>query len=246
VNTYVINLDRSVDRWAAFEARNGGMRERVARMSAVDGSTLDRGALVERGVITADLCYTDGALGNALSHLALWDKALEGERPLTICEDDAIFNHAFFAATEALVAELPPDWHAVYWGWNFDSVLVFELISGVTPCAGRFNQREMQSGITVFQAADVKPRLFRLMRAFGTVCYSVSPAGARLLKAFCTPLRNMDVPVRALERDVPNIALDVMINAFFRRIKAFVSFPPLAITPNDKAISTTITLAPPE
>jgi GR25 family glycosyltransferase involved in LPS biosynthesis len=238
VDTYVINLDRSVDRWAAFETRNSAARERVIRISAVDGSTIDRGALVERGLITDDLCYSDAALGNALSHLALWEKAVERDCPLTICEDDVVFNHNFFAATDALVGKLPPDWHAVYWGWNFDSILAFELINGVSPCVGEFNERELRSGIAIFQSADVNPQMFRLMRAFGTVCYSVSPAGARLLRQLCIPLRNMEIPIRALDRTLQNCTLDVMINAFFRRIKAFVSFPPLAVTPNDHEIST--------
>jgi glycosyl transferase, family 25 len=238
METYVINLDRSIDRWSDFQAQNRDLQENCHRFSGIDGRTLDRQVLVSSGLIKPDLVYGPGALGNALSHLALWEKSVAEKRPLTICEDDVIFNNNFFPATEALVRELPPNWHVVYWGWNFDSVIQFELINGVSSCVGRFNQREMRQGIATFRVANVRPQLFRLMRAFGTVCYSVSPEGARLMKELCFPLQNMTIPIGALERVLENRSLDILLNSIFRRIGAYASFPPLAITPNDHSIST--------
>lgn len=238
MDTYVINLDRSIDRWRTFEALNHLVRERLLRMSGVDGRTLARGDLLARGLIAADLDYGDGALGAALSHLALWELALEQNRPLTICEDDSVFNRNFWTASEALVQQLGADWDLVLWGWNFDSILAFELIPGVSRCVGTFNQDALRNGILAFQAADVRPLLFRLYHAFGSVSYSVSPRGARALRRFCLPLRPMQIPVPGLGRVLPNIDLSVMMNALYARINAFVSFPPLVVTPNDAAVST--------
>ena len=117
---HVVNLDRSQDRLAAFQAVNGHVMPHVTRFAAIDGKNVDRTAFVERGIIAADLGYTDGSLGNALSHLALWDLAIREDRPITICEDDAVFNHSFCVASDVVLRKLPPDWHLILWGWNFE------------------------------------------------------------------------------------------------------------------------------
>jgi glycosyl transferase, family 25 len=234
----VINLDRSAQRLLTFETLNSHLNLKFLRFSAVDGTDLDRGPLVDRGIITADLSYGDGALGCALSHLALWDLAIEQNQSLTVCEDDAIFNRGFEVAAESLIKALPGDWHMILWGWNFDSVLLFDMIPGVSPCLGVFNQHRMRMGIDAYQSASLMPRPFRLVRAFGTVGYTVSPMGARAMKQHCLPLRNLEVFFPGLERVLPNSGLDIMLNDAYPSIYAYVSFPPLIITRNQHSIST--------
>jgi GR25 family glycosyltransferase involved in LPS biosynthesis len=238
LDLYVINLDRSKDRLLAFEKQNGHLKPNFFRFSAVDGKGVDRNSLVDRRIITADLGYADGALGNALSHLALWDLAIEKNQPLTVCEDDAIFNRGFGPAAESLVKTLPEDWHVIFWGWNFDSIVLFDMIPGVSGCLGYFDQDRMRMGIDAFHSARLMPQPFRLFRMFGIVGYSVSPLGAQAMKQHCLPLRNMEVFVPGLERTLPNRGLDIMLNDVFPRIKAFVSFPPLIVTRNFHTIST--------
>ena len=234
----VINLDRSKDRLLTFETLNRHLNLKFLRFPAVDGKDAERGPLVDRGIITADLCYSDGALGCALSHLALWDLAIAQDQSLTICEDDAIFNRGFEGAAESLIKALPGDWHMILWGWNFDSVLLFDMIPGVSPCLGVFNQARMRMGIDAYQSASLMPRPFRLVRAFGTVGYTISPMGARALKQHCLPLRNLEVFFPGLERMLPNSGIDIMLNDAYPRINACVSFPPLIITRNLHSIST--------
>jgi GR25 family glycosyltransferase involved in LPS biosynthesis len=234
----VINLDRSKDRLLTFESLNTHPNLKFRRFSAVDGKDVERGPLVDRGIMTADLSYSDGALGCALSHLALWDLAIEQNQSLTVCEDDAIFNRGFDVAAESLIKALPGDWHMILWGWNFDSVLLFDMIPGVSPCLGIFNQARMRMGVEAFQSACLMPRPFRLVRAFGTVGYSVSPIGARAMKQHCLPLRNLEVFFPGLERVLPNSGLDIMLNDAYPSIYAYVSFPPLIITRNQHSIST--------
>ena len=234
----VINLDRSAQRLLTFETLNSHLNLKFLRFSAVDGMDLERGPLVDRGIITADLGYGDGALGCALSHLALWDLAIEQNQSLTICEDDAIFNRGFEVAAESLIKALPGDWHMILWGWNFDSVLLFDMIPGVSPCLGVFNQHRMRMGIDAYQSASLMPRPFRLVRAFGTVGYTVSPMGARAMKQHCLPLRNLEVFFPGLERVLPNSGLDIMLNDAYPSIYAYVSFPPLIITKNQRSLST--------
>ncbi len=238
MDIYVINLDRSLDRMAAFEALNGQLPVNFIRLSAVEGKNSARGALVDRGIITADLRYGDGALGNALSHLALWDLAIERNRPLAICEDDAILNRGFAQAAEILLQSLPNDWHIILWGWNFDSIVLFDMVPGVSPCLGMFDQDRMRMGIDAFQSAELHPQHFRLFKAFGVVSYSVSPRGAQAMKNLCLPLSNRDVFIPGLGRSVPNTAIDVALNETYPRINAYVSFPPLVITRNFHSNST--------
>jgi GR25 family glycosyltransferase involved in LPS biosynthesis len=182
LNIHVINLDRCPDRMLAFEKLNGHLQPNLLRFPAVDGATVARGALADRGTITADLGYGDGALGNALSHLALWDLSIETNRAFTVCEDDAIFNRGFGPAAESLINLLPSDWHVILWGWNFDSVVLFDMLPGVSPCLSIFDQDRMRMGVEAFQSASLTPRPFRLFNAFGIAGYAVSPLGAQVMK----------------------------------------------------------------
>jgi len=238
LNIHLVNLDRSTDRLATFQAMNGHVMPHVTRFPAIDGKTVTRTAFVEQGIIAPDLGYTDGALGNALSHLALWDMAIRANRSLTICEDDAIFNHAFCAASESILQELSPDWHLITWGWNFDSILWFDMIPGVSRCIGSFEQESLRKGIDAFQSAKLCPRTYRLLQAFGTICYSVSSTGARLLRQNCLPLRNTTVHVPGLQAAVVNNGMDVALNGVYSHMNCFVCVPPLVVTRNDHSRST--------
>lgn len=238
LNIQLVNLDRSTDRLATFQAVNSHVMPHVTLFSAVDGKNVERAALVDCGVIASDLGYNDGALGNALSHLALWDVAIREDRALTICEDDAIFNHAFCAASGAILQELPPDWHLVKWGWNFDSILWFDMIPGVSRCIASFDQESLRKRIDAFQSANLRPRAYRLLQSFGTICYSVSSNGARLLRQNLLPLRNTTVHVVGLRAAVVNYGMDVALNDVYSHMNCFVSVPPLVVTRNDHSRST--------
>lgn len=238
LNIHLVNLDRSTDRLATFRAVNSHVMPHITRFPAIDGKTVTRAAFVEQGIIAPDLGYTDGALGNALSHLTLWNMAIREDRSLTICEDDAIFNHSFYAASEAILQELPADWHLIRWGWNFDSILWFDMIPGVSRCNASFDQESLRKGIDAFQSAKLRPRAYRLLQAFGTICYSVSSVGARLLRQNCLPLRNTTVHVAGLRAPVLNYCIDVALNDVYSHMNCFVSVPPLVVTRNDHSLST--------
>jgi len=233
LNIHLVNLDRSTDRLTAFQAANSHVMQHVTRFAAIDGKNVDRAAVAERGIILSDLIYKDGAIGSALSQVALWDMAIREGQSLTICEDDAIFNRSFCAVSERVLQDLRPDWHVIKWGWNFDSVLWFDMIPGVSGCMAEFDQHSLRKGIDAFQSAVVVPRAFRLLQVFGNICYSISPAGARLLRQNCLPLRNALVYVPGLKRRVVNYCIDVALNDVFRRMNSYVCIPPLVVTTNE-------------
>ena len=236
METYLINLDRSPDRLAEFTARNPHVLP-IHRFAGIDGKTVSRAELVERGLFTAEVPYTDGAVGGALSHLALWDMAIARNSPLTVIEDDAIFNRNFLDEQRALLDTIEANWHIILWGYNFDSPLLLRMVPHISPFWIYLSQSELRKHFDEFQQATVRSRAFKLVQGCGFVCYSVSPQGARILKSFCLPIREMQIDFWGLNRRVRNETLDIMSNAIYAQINAYACFPPLVVTPNDHETS---------
>jgi GR25 family glycosyltransferase involved in LPS biosynthesis len=99
----LVNLDRSPDRLEQFLRVNRHLSG-VERFPAVDGRIIDRDQLVAAEVMMPDLDYTPGAVGCALSHIALWKLAVIERQPITVAEDDAVFSYRFMPCAEALVS----------------------------------------------------------------------------------------------------------------------------------------------
>jgi len=242
MDIHLINLDRSGDRLEEFRRLNGAVPVNFIRSPAVDGSQIDRTRLVDEKRLDPVVSpyYTPGALGCALSHLALWQRAIETQETVTICEDDVIFNRRFADDAGTALAALGSEWDLVMWGWNFNSYLTFRMLPGVSPCCATFDQQTMLAGLETFREQQIDFRLFWLLRSFGTPCYSISPKGAGILSEHCLPLRPMPVYFPGLQRTVPNIGIDIMMNDAYPRINAMVSFPPLVIVKNEHSTSTVL------
>jgi GR25 family glycosyltransferase involved in LPS biosynthesis len=243
VHVHVINLDRSPDRLAEFRSVNRHLAG-LSRAVAFDGSKLDLAELERQRLISADIRHPDyysvGGVGLAVSQIALWDLAIATGTVLTMTEDDAIFHSRFDACAQDVIKTLPADWDLIMWGFNFDLFMCFEMLPGVSSCLGQFEQDRMRAGIGVFQQQPIAPQAFRLIWAFGALCYSVSPKGAQALKDKCLPLRPMmiiDIPEAA--RAYPystkyrTVGLDNSMCAVYRHLNAFVCFPPLVISKNE-------------
>ena len=233
---YVISLARSGERRALFASRNSHLK--FDFFDAVDGSSLDVARLVESGIFEADLPYTPGAYGCAISHLTLLERAAAGERPLTIAEDDAIFRLDFEEQYRAVMASLPADWDIVVWGWNFDSILSLNAMPDVSPGVMVFSQDELRKTIDAFQEMRSKPGVMRLDKCFGTVAYTISPSGARKFKARCFPLSKFMLYFPLLNRELPNNGIDIAFNRIYCSTSSYVAFPPLVVTENIHSIST--------
>jgi glycosyl transferase family 25 len=244
----VINLDRSGVRLATFQRTNSHLSA-VERFPASDGATLDQQVLVANGLITADLKHPDyysiGAIGLAMSHLRLWDLAIQYDQPVTVAEDDAIFNSHFERRAGLVLSSIPPDWDIVLWGFNFDLFASFEMIPGASICLAQFQQQRMRGAIASFQAKQpIWPQAFPLTWAFGTLCYSISPKGAREFKSRILPLRPKIISFPEAARAQPGASrfratgLDNHLNEIYASTRSFVCFPPLVVTKNERSIST--------
>ena len=190
--------------------------------------------------------YTVGMLGCALSHLTLWERAIASEEVLTVCEDDAVFNHGFEQQAPAILASLPADWDFVLWGWNLDLVMVLDM--GIGPCLTLGDYENLPRFIAGFQTTRTASIPIRLRSAIGTPAYSISPKGARALRDFCLPIRPMMLsvllprPGEYTLKPTPygeNRGIDMMMSNAYPNIRAFVSFPPLVVSLNERGTSTT-------
>jgi glycosyl transferase, family 25 len=156
---------------------------------------------------------------------------------MTVAEDDAVFNRHFSGKAAGVLHELPADWDIVLWGWNFDAILHVELIDGLKRSVMRFDHARLEHRIGEFQNTDYRVLPLRLLAAFGIVCYSVSPRGARRLLDRCFPLANELISIPGCRRRLPNTSVAHVMNKHYGDLKSYVSFPPLVWTENDKQSS---------
>jgi len=238
----IISLERTPERLAEFRRVNAHLKD-VIVFKAVDGASLSQDDLAARGLIVPPIHYAKGPLGTMMSHTALWEHAATTGEITTVSEDDAIFNLDFERRALAVVAALPDDTDIIYWGWNFDAQAAIELIPGMSPCATGFGKNPLPGEIAPFQNCRTVPTAYRLLRAFGTMCYTITPSGARRLRKLCLPVRGETWDFPEIKVRIPNVGLDVGMANALPRIKGFCSFPPLVMSLNEPHRSTNRTPA---
>jgi glycosyl transferase, family 25 len=231
----VISLARHVERREEFRRRNGHIDHTF--FDGVDGVALTTGQIEATGLFdrTVWTDYGPHGLGAALSHHALWLEAAAGTEPLTIAEDDAVFRRDFDAQRREVLAALPPEWDIMLWGWNFDTVLQVEPIGSVSPVGMVFDQPQLRNSLDVFQELDSRVQVWPVVLAFGLLAYTLSPAGAAKFLKLCFPQKPSPLYVPILNYHVRNVGLDVSTNHIYRDTNSFVCFPPLAVSPNQRA-----------
>jgi glycosyl transferase family 25 len=239
----LINLDRAPERLAQFTRVNGFLPQ-IRRFPGIDGRTLDLAALVGTGMIAPNLPWTPGAVGSSLSHVRLWEEAIATRKPVTICEDDVVFNRNFTSAARTLLHGLPAGWDFVLWGWNFDVYTAFELVRGAGICIAHLDQNSLAQGLAEFQVQRFTPQPFRLIRAFGQPCYTIAPRGAALLQQACLPLRSAEVALPEVKGSVLAQDVGVLAPGVYPAMNAYLCFPPLAASPNDPALSSVLSHSP--
>ncbi|MFL5327330.1 MAG: glycosyltransferase family 25 protein [Gemmataceae bacterium] len=241
ITVHYLNLARRVDRRERFLKENQGLA-RFERVEGIVGAELCNEDLIRDRVIQEPLKkFTPGALGNALSHKLLWERAASEQVVLTVAEDDALFNRSFAQKASGVLQRLPADWDLILWGWNMDSFLHVKLFGSLQDAVTTFDPLTLRQRIPAFreQAYDVVP--LRLIGAFALVCYSVSPKGAKSLLELCFPLTNESIFIRAIDRMVGNFAMSATMNRHYADLNAYACYPPLVYTENDRADSDVIT-----
>jgi GR25 family glycosyltransferase involved in LPS biosynthesis len=238
----VVSLRRSPQRRARFTDLNAGLD--YTFFDTVDGSQIDLKTFFGGPLAEAGVPYSPGAVGCALSHRTLWQKAANDGTALTIVEDDAVLHWDFKARSQSVLRRLPANWELIVWGWNFDAHLSLHTMPGLAPMSVLSNQADMRRSIRKFQANPIDSTPYRLDKCFGTSGYTISPAGARTFLANCFPLKNNTVQFAHLDHVIVNDGIDHAMNRIYTATRSFAALPPLLVTPNDHAGSLTIAEKP--
>ena len=234
----VISLDRTPERFAQFRQWNPGFA--VSRFAAFDGARLDRAQCVRDGLIAEDNRYAPGAIGNAMSHVALWRRCAAGSVPMTVVEDDIILRDDFPAMSETALATVS-GWDVALWTHNFDWPLKILPAPGIGPAVVQYDPAGVLRQLDAFRSWTGAPTMPRLVSAAGIGCYSISPRGAARMLADCLPIGRERAAYSARPGVAwDNTALDVEMSRHYEAWRAHVAVPPLALAPNDQATSTVL------
>lgn len=231
MDIFVINLERSKDRREIFDNFNSKYIK-YSYYNAVDGKTLVVNKLEPTIFKKGSKNYSNGAIGCALSHLQLWEKCIEMDKPIIIMEDDAIVSRDFNKHINNLMNGLmPKQWDIIQLNYNFDSILSYNNTNYET-CNCVFNKTKMKKeDITNFVNSKINTSIARLNHCFGTSAYIINPTGAKLLKDKCFPLDNRMIKLPFLN-NVMCFTIDCIMNSIYKDILAYVCIIPFVITPH--------------
>jgi glycosyl transferase, family 25 len=243
VQGYVISLARRPDRRERFVHWNAQKGIALSMFDAIDGRTLRRQDLLSGDIIAdASLGFSGGALGNAMSHRALWKTCVALGRPIMIFEDDAFLSDHTREWVDTILAEVQNGCDIFFLGYNRDAILSIGYGGqwcnlAFEPQAGDFEAAIRQ----INRAGEASSRAaFDVRLVWGTLGYALSPRGAQTLLQRCFPMSDK-IPVRMYGsgRMMTPYALDGILNVVIQqgRVRARTVFPPLVIGPNEQADS---------
>lgn len=242
INFQIISLDNQPDRYESFLLRNLRQDCSFIKFSALDGKALNRDYLIDKGVISCELDYQTGALGCAMSHLSLWNLAIQTNSIIHIAEDDAVFrNDLSQVMLQMLESPLAKDFDLIYWGYNRDLNFEFDIL-GLGNCMVVMNEKVIKNedNLLDFQSSLSQVFLAKSKRVFGALCYSISPKGAEKLISLGLPLRPMTIDVALGDglggnRDLifRNVGIDNLMGVLLQaQLNSLMVFPPLAVSLN--------------
>ncbi|QAU46233.1 glycosyltransferase family 25 protein [Bradyrhizobium guangzhouense] len=238
MKNFVVNLNRQPQKYDAFLRLNAGTRIAFERFEASDGASLSPEDALRMNLVVSGAQFTPGAVGCAASHFRIWQQTAQSEVPALVFEDDAIIRND---VTERLdVLHRLKNWDYVALGFNTDSVLELELAPGFKSEMMFSPRQPSDESATIFQGSTAEVAALRLIHCFGTAGYVVSPRGAKKLLELCFPMENRFLKIPALNRTVPVLGVDGMMNFIYHSIDAFACLSPLVIPKNNNAVSTTV------
>jgi len=228
---FVISLERSTDRKVVFDNYNSKYIKYTYH-TAVDGKTVNIDMLDSTIFKKGSKNYSNTAIGCALSHLQLWEKCIELDKPIVIMEDDVIVSRDYNKHINNLMNNLvPKSWDIIQLNYNFDSVLSYNNTNYET-CNCVFNKHKMtKTDITNFVNTKINTTIAKLNFSFGMSAYVINPNGAKKLRDLCFPLENRILYVPFLQK-IMSFTIDCMMNTIYKDILAYVCIIPFVITPH--------------
>jgi glycosyl transferase, family 25 len=230
IQKYVINLDRSKDRRERFDRYNMNYLN-YKYITGIDGKLLDR-TTIPTSQISKDNCtFSDGSMGCALSHLKLWEKCIELNKPILVMEDDVVVNVNFNLYVDQIMNMVPSDFDIIQLWYNLNSCLSYQITS-YERCISIFSDtKPSYDDIEINRKTEIYPSVAKLNHSFGLSCYIISPKGAKILRDYCFPLYDklIHIPVRGR---IKSCSIDCIMNSIYSSIKGYVSLFPIVIVPH--------------
>ena len=95
---------------------------------AIHKNVFERSRLVSNKILES---WSSGAIGSALSHMKSWRKCIQIGQPMIIAEDDAILATNLKETLDFLLQGKNQDPSLLLLGWNMDSLLQAEILTGL-------------------------------------------------------------------------------------------------------------------
>ena len=241
LDKHVVTTRRFIERHKEFQRINADISNYVWRYGpdARHYSSMDTIQEDFPDKVSSDLPWIPPLVCNAISHYNLIEECARGQSLMTIMEDDAVlvrdFDRRAFTAIQSLQ---DPDFDLIQWGWNWDSFVFIRDHLG-QPQKIDWAQNYLKVAPRTFKDADAESKLEPLLLTWGIHCYTLSPKGAQKLLEFYPKIKNIFVD----SLDLLGIAyhsetIDGAFNAFYPKLKAYISISPLSYVTNDKQHST--------
>ena len=210
-------LPNSIERRFNFDKLNSKYIN-YTYFDGIDGKKLHK--KYENIVKKDAINYTAGAVGCAMSHLGLWNKCIELDKPIIIMEDDVFVSKDFNKHVTNIMNMVSKDWDIILLSYNCDTLLSYSISNfEYTKCIFD-NKKFTDNDIAVFQQSILYPTVAKLRHAFGTSAYIISPKGAKLLKDKCFPMDNRNLNLKL--KKMKSSSIDCMMNYYYNDINAYV------------------------
>jgi GR25 family glycosyltransferase involved in LPS biosynthesis len=230
-----ITLDTESERFKTFAKSNDHLEYKVFR--AINGKDISDEEKVSQGLVSKRLVelalLTPGIIGNAASHKTIWKDIIDRQIGALILEDDA-YTHPNIADFIEDNIDLLMDIDILFFGVNTDTVMASESPEGLQTFS-RFSPIHpdpewIKSTLSKTNKNEVK--LHRLFKSLGVCAYFITPSGAENLLNHALPLSLKKTTIPLPLSDMYHTSIDRAGCAVYPHIKAYVSQPFLAYTPN--------------
>ena len=226
MDVFVISLKNCLDRRDAFDQLNSRINYKY--FDAIDGSKIPLNQIASV-VNYNSQGYSKGAIGCAMSHLCLWNKCIELNKPIVIMEDDAFISHDFEKHLDTVLKMLPQNWHLLQLCYNCDSILGFSNTNFEDAYTFFTKKKFNDKHIHDFQQSKINPTIAKLKMSFGLGCYAITPSGAKILKQHCFPMDNRIINIPIIGQ-IKAYTIDCMMNDCYNKINAYVCPIPFVMT----------------
>ena len=226
MDIFVISLKDSSDRKNSFDKLNSHINYKY--FDAINGKKLSF-KKIKKIVNKNAKGYSKSAIGCAMSHLSLWNKCIELNKPIIIMEDDAFVSNDFSTHLNTVMNMLPENWHILQLSYNCDSILGFSNTNFENAFTffskNKFNDKDIDD----FQKSKINPTIAKLNMSFGLGCYAITPSGAKILKQKCFPMDNRLISI-PLVGQIKSYTIDCMMSDSYKHLNAYVCPIPFVMT----------------